>query len=112
MFPTDILGWKGFPPRISVGNHELEGSSMRKHLRFLALALSASLTLSTTIMAVSPSFSDVPTTHWAYTEITEAVNHGITNGYADGTFHTTASNTNGLFSAFLARTFYKGLYDD
>lgn len=85
---------------------------MKKHLRFFALALSASLALSTTIMAVSPSFSDVPTTHWAYTEITEAVNRGITNGYDDGTFRPTASVTNGHFSAFLARAFYKGEYDD
>ena len=85
---------------------------MRKHLRFFALALSASLTLSTTIMAVSPSFSDVPTTHWASAEITEAVSRGITNGYNDGTFRPTASVTNGHFSAFLARAFYKGEYDD
>ncbi len=85
---------------------------MKKHLRFFALALSASLALSTTIMAVSPSFSDVPGTHWASAEITEAVNRGITNGYDDGTFRPTASVTNGHFSAFLARAFYKGEYDD
>ena len=85
---------------------------MKKHLRFFALALSASLALSTTIMAVSPSFSDVPGTHWASAEITEAVSRGITNGYDDGTFHPTASITNGHFSAFLARAFYKGEYDD
>ena len=85
---------------------------MRKHLRIFALALSACLTLSTTTMAVSASFSDVPTTHWAYTEIMEAVSQGITNGYADGTFRPTASVTNAHFSAFLARTFYKGEYDD
>ena len=85
---------------------------MKKHLRFFALALSASLALSTTIMAVSPSFSDVPTTHWASAEITEAVNGEITNGYDDGTFRPTASVTNGHFSAFLARAFYKGEYDD
>ena len=85
---------------------------MKKHLRFFALALSASLVLSTTIMAVSPSFSDVPTTHWASAEITEAVSRGITNGYNDGTFRPTASVTNGHFSAFLARAFYKGEYDD
>ena len=85
---------------------------MKKHLRFFALALSASLALSTTIMAVSPSFSDVPGTHWASAEITEAVSRGITNGYDDGTFRPTASVTNGHFSAFLARAFYKGEYDD
>ena len=85
---------------------------MRKYLRFFALILSVCMTLSATVLAVSPSFSDVSTTHWAYTEIMEAVKQGITNGYADGTFRPTASVTNAHFSAFLARAFYKGEYND
>ena len=85
---------------------------MKKHLRFFTLSLSASLALSTAIMAFSPSFSDVPGTHWASAEITEAVSRRTTNGYDDGIFRPTASVTNGHFSAFLARAFCKGEYDD
>lgn len=58
------------------------------------------------------SFSDVPPTFWAYNEIMEAVNKGITNGYADGTFKPANSVTNAHFIAFLARAFYSDEYDD
>lgn len=58
------------------------------------------------------SFSDVPATFWAYNEIKEAVNKGITNGYTDGTFKPGNSVTNAHFATFLARAFYSEEYDD
>jgi hypothetical protein len=35
----------------------------------------------------TPNFSDVPQTHWAYSYVETAVQHGIADGFADGTFH-------------------------
>ena len=83
---------------------------MRKRITalFLVYALSASLVVPA--YAASGGFTDVPSTFWAYTEITEAVNKGITNGYADGTFKPRNSVTNAHFCAFLARAFYADEY--
>ncbi len=85
---------------------------MRGRIRFLAWTVVFSLSLSVPALAASQRFSDVAPTYWAYTEIMEAVDREITNGYGDGTFLPTASVTNAHFSAFLARAFYKGEYDD
>lgn len=83
---------------------------MRKRITalFLVYALSASLVVPA--YAASGGFTDVPASFWAYTEITEAVNKGITNGYADGTFKPRNSVTNAHFCAFLARAFYADEY--
>ncbi|MBQ6986561.1 MAG: S-layer homology domain-containing protein, partial [Oscillibacter sp.] len=35
-------------------------------------------------LAAGQSFRDLPSTHWAYAEITRAVSHGIMNGLGDG----------------------------
>lgn len=82
---------------------------MRKRITALLLAavLAASLVIP---VSASGGFTDVPSTFWAYTEITEAVNKGITNGYADGTFKPRNSVTNAHFCAFLARAFYADEY--
>lgn len=85
---------------------------MRGRIRFLTCIVLFALSLSVPAMAASQRFSDVAPTYWAYTEIMEAVDREITNGYGDGTFLPTASVTNAHFSAFLARAFYKGEYDD
>lgn len=82
--------------------------------RITALLISAALTAALVIpaSAAATGFTDVPSTFWAYTEITEAVNKGITNGYADGTFKPRNSVTNAHFCAFLARAFYADEYVD
>lgn len=85
---------------------------MRGRIRFFTCIVLFALSLSVPAMAASQRFSDVAPTYWAYTEIMEAVDREITNGYGDGTFLPTASVTNAHFSAFLARAFYKGEYDD
>lgn len=36
--------------------------------------------------AATPSFKDVPSTHWAHTSITEGVQKGYLDGFPDGTF--------------------------
>lgn len=85
----------------------------------MAAFLSIVLVITTFLSVMAPvtiyaanNFTDVPSTFWAYTEITEAVNKGITNGYADGTFKPRNSVTNAHFCAFLARAFYADEYVD
>ena len=57
-------------------------------------------------------FRDVPASYWAADAIRSAVDRGIVNGYADGTFHPTASVTYAHFNAMMARTFYPGQAED
>ena len=81
--------------------------------KITALLISAVIAAALVIpVSASGGFTDVPSTFWAYTEITEAVNKGITNGYADGTFKPRNSVTNAHFCAFLARAFYADEYVD
>ena len=72
----------------------------------LILAFMMILSICQIPAVASGDFTDVPSTFWAYTEITEAVSKGITNGYTDGTFTPGNSVTNAHFAAFLARAFY------
>jgi hypothetical protein len=52
----------------------------------------------------NPTFSDVPSTHWAYGYIETAVSHGIVGGYPDGTFRPDALLTRAQLSKILALT--------
>ena len=85
---------------------------MKKKVVALVLTALMALSLTAPAMAAGSGFTDVPSTFWAYTEITEAVSKGITNGYADGTFKPGSSVTNAHFAAFLARAFYADEYTE
>ena len=76
--------------------------------KILALLLAAVMVvgLFATFSADEPSFSDVPASHWAFDEIESAVDSGIVNGYADGTFKPTGTVTNAHFAAMIAREYY------
>lgn len=58
--------------------------------------------------AVNPNttFSDVPSSHWAYQEIMGAVSLGAVAGFEDGTFHPEDTVTYPQFCLMLGRTFY------
>lgn len=71
-------------------------------LSMLILTLVAPAALATE----EPSFSDVPISHWAFDEIEMAVDKGITNGYADGTFKPANSVTKNQFAVMLSRAFF------
>lgn len=71
-------------------------------LSMLILTLVAPVALATE----EPSFSDVPISHWAFDEIEMAVDKGITNGYADGTFKPANSVTKNQFAVMLSRAFF------
>lgn len=82
---------------------------MKIHNRILSSLLSVGLCLTLAVPAVAadePTFSDVPASHWAFDEIESAVDSGIVNGYADGTFKPTGTVTNAHFAAMIAREYY------
>lgn len=56
-----------------------------------------------TSTASAAEFSDVPPGHKFYTEVTWAVQKGITNGLSDGTFRPSSTVTRAAFAAFLYR---------
>ena len=56
------------------------------------------------VTPASPSFSDVPVTHWAYRDIEFAKSVGITNGMGDGSF-----GLNKLVSANQATIFFSNI---
>lgn len=53
-----------------------------------------------------PVFKDVASSHWAAAAIKTAVEQGIVNGYADGSFRPSAQVTNAHFHVMMARAFY------
>ncbi len=50
-----------------------------------------------------PSFSDVPSTHWAYEHIEYAVSQNVVKGYDDGTYKPDLVVDRGQMAAFVAR---------
>ena len=78
---------------------------MKKRLSILLIALILCYSI-IPFSASEPTFSDVPASHWAYDEIEKAVDSGIVNGYADGTFKPTGTVTNAHFAAMIAREYY------
>ena len=78
-----------------------------KRLIVMTFATLMVLSLSPVVLAADePSFSDVPASHWAFDEIEKAVDSGIVNGYADGTFKPTGTVSNAHFAAMIAREYY------
>ena len=64
--------------------------------KFLAVFLVFSmLFVGSSVFALS--FSDLPSTHWAYPYITELTNKKVINGYEDGTFRPSGTVTRGEF---------------
>lgn len=70
-------------------------------------------TPSTTTPSTKPSapssatrFSDVPTSHWAYSAIQTCAANGIVNGVGNGKFNPSGQVTDAQFIAMLTRTFY------
>lgn len=73
--------------------------------RALAAALALCLSV-TSALAASPSFSDVPVTHWAYSFVETAAEHGWISGYEDGTFGVDDQITYAQLATMLSRAYY------
>lgn len=59
---------------------------MKKMAKSLALAVSLTFALSCTAYAANASFSDVPTSHWAYEAVSKLSKAGLVDGMGDSTF--------------------------
>ncbi|MFB3881007.1 MAG: PKD domain-containing protein [Armatimonadota bacterium] len=53
----------------------------------------------------APSFSDVPTTFWAYKQVEYCVGQGVVRGYEDGLYHPEIVVTRDQMAVYVARTF-------
>ena len=71
----------------------------------LALPLAA-------VPARAAGFTDLPTNHWAYEDLTEAAGLGILQGTGGGAINPTGTLSWGQFLAMTARTFAPDAYDD
>lgn len=71
----------------------------------LSIALAVTM-LSTTAFAASVKFSDVPSSHWASTSITEMADKGIMSGIGNNLFAPSQQLSNAEFVTMLVRQFY------
>ena len=82
---------------------------MKKRMLSAGLALCLILGLSLPAGAVSngsPTFSDVPTTHWAYTAIEEMADRGVVSGIGNGKFAPDQDVTPSQFALMLGQLIY------
>ena len=71
----------------------------------LSIALAVTM-LSTTAFAASVKFTDVPSSHWASTSITEMADKGIMSGIGNNKFAPSQQLSNAEFITMLVRQFY------
>lgn len=71
----------------------------------LSIALAVTM-LSTTAFAASVKFTDVPSSHWASTSITEMADKGIVSGIGNNLFAPSQQLSNAEFITMLVRQFY------
>lgn len=79
--------------------------------RAAAVALATVTCLTTMVgsaLAASPTFKDVPESHWAYSYVERAATNGIINGMSPGVFSPTTQVTSAQFFAMLERTCMAG----
>lgn len=85
---------------------------MKSKLKRGAALLLATATCLTTMvgsaLAASPTFKDVPETHWAYSYVEQAVSDGIVNGMSPDVFSPSTQVTSAQFFAMLKCVFMPG----
>ena len=76
--------------------------------KFMISLLTAMLVLGfCTCTASARSFSDVPSSHWAYNYIEEAVEKGFVNGVGSGKYDPNGQISNAQFITMMTRAFAK-----
>ena len=83
---------------------------MKTLSRLSALLLTAALLLPAGAQAAPRTFSDLPASHWAYDEMSQAVELGVITGYDDGSIHPDDTLTWGQYLVMLVRAFYPETY--
>ena len=94
----------------------MEESAMKKRMISLILSLTLLLSLSVSAFAAAPTtqshFTDVPTSHWAYTQIERAYSDGVIAGTAGnaanytGVFSPSGTLTEAQFVTIMTRAFF------
>ena len=79
---------------------------MKKKFLALLLTLATAFSLAIPASAASADFSDVSTSHWAYSSVKWCADNGIVNGVGNNKFAPDDTLTGAQFSVMLARTFY------
>lgn len=72
----------------------------------LATIMMVSIIVSVFAANTSPTFTDVPTNHWAYSYVERAAEHGWVNGVGNGKFGAENQITYSEMSVLLMRAFY------
>lgn len=75
-----------------------------KH-RVQSLALAGALTLALSVPALAAGYSDLPSSHWAYSSMMEAAELGVIQGVSDGKLAPADTMSWGQFLTMLTRTF-------
>lgn len=75
-----------------------------KH-RVQSLALAGALTLTLSVPALAANYSDLPSSHWAYSSMMEAAELGVIQGVSDGKLAPSDTMSWGQFLTMLTRTF-------
>ena len=83
---------------------------MRQRALSFLLAAVLALALVPTAWAAE-TFTDVPSTHWAYDDIQACAESGIVTGMGDGKFHPNDNVTGIQFIVMLTRTFYNDMVE-
>lgn len=73
--------------------------------RFLSIIIAMTFLAGIPVIGMAKTFTDLPSTHWAYTEIMAMEEAGIVDGFPDGRFRPDQQITRAEFTKLLAVTF-------
>ena len=79
---------------------------MKRLLKTAAALLLGASMLITGALAANTSFSDVPSSHWAYSYVTRAAQEGLVSGMGDGTYGENQKLNIGQFAVMLCGLLY------
>lgn len=85
----------------------------KRRLATGALSIALALTMvSTSAFAASVEFTDVPSSHWAHTSISEMADKGIMSGVGNNKFAPDTTLTGAQFATMIVRHFYEDKLGD
>lgn len=85
---------------------------MKQRFLYSLLAFTLCLVLTAPALAASPTFTDVPTSHWAYECIEKAATNNWVSGMGNSRFNPDGKVTGVEFSSMLVQAFYVGQMQD
>lgn len=85
---------------------------MSKKVVSIFLSLVIAIGLITPASAASPTFYDVPASHWSYEHVEKAVSNGLVNGVGGGLYQPEREVTNAEWATMVCNLFYTAEVDD